>query len=258
MIPKDYWNQIYQNKTPEGVSWFQKRPETSLALIGSSGMSKDGGILDVGGGASTLADCLLDAGYGKLAVLDISAEALNRARTRLGARAGEVDWYEADVTNFEPPHRFGFWHDRAVFHFLTTSEARVQYVATLRRTLLPGGHVIIATFALDGPAKCSGLDVMRHDERSIGAELGNEFVLCETLHETHLTPWGSEQRFVFCLFRQVRSSNHSAGVANEMTCDIVADTPRSEYSILSRMSEMRDSCRCQARFPRRDVSERVR
>ena len=127
-----HWNQVYETKGPLGVSWYQRRPEVSLALITAAGAKKDAGIIDVGGGASVLADCLLDAGYTGIAVLDLSGIALTQSRARLGARASEVEWFEADVMTFKPPHRFGLWHDRAVFHFLTEIDERRGYVATLR------------------------------------------------------------------------------------------------------------------------------
>jgi hypothetical protein len=183
------------------VSWYQRRPEVSLALIAAAGLSKDAGIIDVGGGSSVLVDCLLDAGYTGVAVLDLSGIALNRSRARLGARASQVEWFPADVTMFKPPHRFGLWHDRAVFHFLTAHDDRRGYVATLRQTLEPGGRVIIATFAFDGPPICSGLDVVRYDEQSILAELGTEFRLQEVRRETHVTPWDSQQRFIYFRFQ---------------------------------------------------------
>jgi SAM-dependent methyltransferase len=197
MDHQKYWDQIYQTKGPQSVSWYQRNPELSLALIANSGLDKDAGIIDVGGGASTLVDFLLDAGYSRLAVLDWSGMALAHSRARLGARARAVQWFEADVRSFEPPYRFGLWHDRATFHFLTTADDRRRYVMTLRRTLHPGGTVIIATFALDGPPKCSGLDVVRYDEQSILAELGEEFLLREVRREIHLTPGQSEQRFIY-------------------------------------------------------------
>ncbi|TAJ22574.1 MAG: methyltransferase domain-containing protein [Nitrospirae bacterium] len=200
MNRQEHWDQVYRTKGPQEVSWYQHRPDLSLALIAASGIGKDGGIVDVGGGASVLVDCLLEAGYGRLAVLDLSAAALAHARARLGAHAAGIEWFEADVTTFDPPHRFGLWHDRAVFHFLTEAEDRRKYVATLRRTLQPGGTVIIATFAQDGPPKCSGLDVVRYDEPSIIAELGAEFSLLEVRRETHMTPWESEQRFIYFRF----------------------------------------------------------
>ena len=197
MNRQQHWNQVYETKGPLDVSWYQRRPEVSLALIEAGGLRKDAGIIDVGGGASLLVDCLLDAGYTGIAVLDLSAIALSHSRVRLGARASEVEWFEADVTTFKPPHRFGLWHDRAVFHFLTETDDRCEYVATLRHTLEPGGTVIIATFALEGPPKCSGLDVVRYDEQSILVELGTEFRLQEVRRETHVTPWESKQRFIY-------------------------------------------------------------
>ena len=200
MNRRQHWNRVYETKGTEELSWYQRRPDLSLELIASSGVGKDDGIIDVGG-ASTLVDCLLDAGYTRLAVLDLSGVALSHSRTRLGTRAAAIEWFEADVTSFEPPHRFTLWHDRALFHFLTATVDRRAYVATLRRTLQPGGAVIIATFAPEGPPKCSGLDVMRYDERSIAAELGAEFKLQEVQRETHVTPSQVEQRFIYFRFQ---------------------------------------------------------
>lgn len=200
MNRKDHWEQVYQTKAPDDVSWFQTQPAISLKLIESSGVGKDAGIIDVGGGSSVLVDFLLDAGFSKLAVLDISAAALEHARQRLGRRASSVEWCETDVTTFNPPHRFGLWHDRAVFHFLTDKADRQKYVETLKRTLTPGGHVVIATFAIDGPQKCSGLDVARYDAPSICAELGAEFQVVEQASETHTTPWQTEQKFGYFRF----------------------------------------------------------
>src|SRR5262245_45756977 len=122
MTRQEHWNQVYETKGADGVSWYQRRPDVSLALIAASGVSKNVGVIDVGGGASTLVDCLLDDGYTRLAALDLSGAALRYSRERLGARAHKIEWFEADVTSFEPPHRFGLWHDRAVFHFLTAAE----------------------------------------------------------------------------------------------------------------------------------------
>jgi SAM-dependent methyltransferase len=201
MNRQQHWNHVYQTKGPQDVSWYQRRPELSLALIAASGLSKDGGVIDVGGGASTLIDCLLDAGYTRLAVLDVSGVALTQTRARLGARAAGVEWFETDVTTFEPPQRFGLWHDRAVFHFLMAPEDRHRYVAAVRRTLQPAGTVVVATFAMDGPPQCSGLDVMRYDEQTIVTELGSEFTLQEVRRETHLTPCESEQQFLYFRFR---------------------------------------------------------
>lgn len=200
MNSKEHWNQVYQTKTPDDVSWYQIRPATSLKFIEASGVGKNQGIIDVGGGASVLVDFLLDAGFKRLAMLDISAAALEHAKQRLGARVGEVAWFVADVTEFDPPHRFGLWHDRAVFHFLTDKAERQKYVQTLKRTLTPDGQIIIATFANDGPLKCSGLDVARYDAASIGAELGPGFQLLEQTDETHVTPWSTDQKFSYFRF----------------------------------------------------------
>ena len=185
---KGHWNHVYQTKEHDDVSWYQSRPATSLQLIEACGVGKQEGIIDVGGGASVLVDFLLDAGFTRLAVLDISATALTYAKERLGARAGDVEWFEADVTGFTSPHCFNLWHDRAVFHFLTDKADRQKYVQTLKRTLTPDGHVIIATFAIDGPLKCSGLEVARYDASAIAAELGKGFCLLEQVDETHATP----------------------------------------------------------------------
>ena len=218
MNRQQHWNKVYETKGAQEVSWYQPRPELSLTLITASGSGKDAGIIDVGGGASTLVDYLLDAGFTRLAVLDLSGAALTQGRARLGARAAAVEWFEADVTAFVPPHRFGLWHDRAVFHFLTVADDRRRYVATLRQTLQPGGTVIMATFALDGPPKCSGLDVMRYDEQSIVGELGAEFTLQEVLRETHVTPWQLEQRFLYFRFQwqPVRESRQAPATALEV------------------------------------------
>jgi len=201
MNRQQHWNQIYQTQESQEVSWYQRSPDLSLTLITESGVSKDAGVIDVGGGASVLIDCLFEAGYTHLAVLDLSSVALNHSWTRLGARAAAVEWFEADVTSFKPPHRFGLWHDRAVFHFLTAADDRRAYIETLQKTLLPSGSVIIAIFSLNGPSKCSGLDVVRYDEKSIIAELGSEFQLAEFRRETHVTPRRSEQRFSYFRFK---------------------------------------------------------
>lgn len=193
---------MYETRGAEGVSWYQRRPDVTLSLIEASGAGRDCGVIDVGGGESSLVDFLFDAGYTRLAVLDVSGEALRHSRSRLGLRAAAIEWFEADATSFTPPHLFGLWHDRAVFHFLTVAGDRRGYLATMRRTLHPGGAAIISTFAPEGPPKCSGLDVVRYDERALLAELGAEFQLREVRRETHITPWKSEQPFIHFLLRR--------------------------------------------------------
>lgn len=195
--PKQHWEQIYRTRAPEDLSWFQPRPEISLQWIAAAGLAPDAAILDVGGGASRLVDCLLAAGYSRLAVLDISGTALALARRRLGRRAAEVEWFEADVAGFEPSHHFDLWHDRAVFHFLTTASQRAGYVAAMRRALAPQGQAIVATFAPDGPEQCSGLPVARYDAANLLAALGAGFRLLEQRDELHHTPRGAPQHFLY-------------------------------------------------------------
>ena len=202
MSNKAHWEQVYTSKHPEQVSWYMSEPAISLDLIRTAGAGVQDHIIDVGGGASVLVDRLVARGHQHVAVLDISAAALTYARSRLGDKAQAVEWFEADVTAFSPPHAFALWHDRAVFHFLTTKEARTKYVAVLGAAIPPGGHVIIATFAKGGPDKCSGLDIVQYDAASICAELGDGFVLQETREELHVTPRQTEQRFMY--FRFVR------------------------------------------------------
>jgi trans-aconitate methyltransferase len=202
MIRKDHWNTVYSTKAPDDVSWFQSRPEVSLQLIERTGVTKHEPLIDVGGGASTLVDYLLEAGHTALTVLDISGVALEQARHRLGSRASRVQWIEADVTAFIPPRSFALWHDRAVFHFLTDPDDRRKYRETLAQAVAPHGHVIIAAFALDGPTQCSGLEVVRYDAARICAELGAAFELKEQVVEMHHTPWDTTQSFTYFRFQR--------------------------------------------------------
>lgn len=202
MNPKEHWESVYQTKATNDVSWYQAYPVVSLDLITRTRVGLKDGIIDVGGGASVLADCLLDAGFTDVSVLDISKSALEHASRRLGERAARIVWYEADVREFTPTRRFALWHDRAVFHFLTDPADQARYRDSLARSILPGGTAIIATFAPDGPTRCSGLDVVRHDARSVSAALGEEFALIDETPESHLTPWGTEQHFSYFRFQR--------------------------------------------------------
>lgn len=199
MDSRQHWEHIHRTRAPEEVSWYQPRPQISLELIAASGIGKDAPILDVGGGASRLVDHLLEAGYTRPAVLDIAPAALQQARQRLGVRAKQVEWFEADVTDFAPPHTFQLWHDRALFHFLTGVEEQQRYVATLERTLAPGGRAILATFARHGPEQCSGLPVARYDATGIMPVLGDHWRLLEQRDEFHRTPHGATQAFSYFL-----------------------------------------------------------
>ncbi|OGS91438.1 MAG: methyltransferase [Gallionellales bacterium GWA2_60_18] len=206
MHPKSHWENVYATKATDAVSWFQPHAELSLDLIKATGAGRDAGIIDVGGGASTLVDDLLAEGYSDLTVLDLSAAALEAARTRLGARENRVRWIEGDITEVElPDNRYDIWHDRAVFHFLTAPEQREAYVRTVFRAVKPGGHVIVATFAEDGPLQCSGLPVMRYRADELHDEFGEAFTLLEHRKEAHHTPSGMVQQFVYCYCRRVSS-----------------------------------------------------
>jgi SAM-dependent methyltransferase len=200
---KAHWEDVYNQKRAEETSWHQDEPALSLELIERSAIGRDAALIDIGGGASRLVDRLLALGYSDLTVLDISAAALRQVQERLGGRAAEVRWEVADVTRFEPGRPFGLWHDRAVFHFLTRPDDRRAYVDRLTQWVEPGGQVIIAAFAADGPRRCSGLDIVRYDAAKLGAELGGEFILQEEQREIHLTPAGREQRFGFYRYQKV-------------------------------------------------------
>ena len=200
---KAHWENVYKDKSALEVSWYQSEPLLSLQLIHNAQLASDAAIIDVGGGASVLIDHLCDEGCSNVAVLDISANALACAKERLGDKAKNVEWFDEDVTCFKPPHPFSLWHDRAVFHFLTEASDRRSYVEVLSRALTPGGHLIIAAFAIGGPEKCSGLDIVQYDAEKLKAELGDGFELFEELTELHLTPSNAEQQFSY--FHFVRS-----------------------------------------------------
>ena len=202
MDRKAHWETLYTTKAPTDVSWFQASPDLSLELIAATGAGKDPRIIDVGGGASVLVDKLLDAGLTRVTVLDISAAALRRAQERLGRRAGNVTWLEADVTGGKPAGPFDVWHDRAMFHFLTDPEDRARYLDAVDRTVPSGGHVIVAAFAPEGPPRCSGLEVRRYSPAALQEELGERFELVETRRELHTTPANAQQAFLYARFRK--------------------------------------------------------
>ncbi|MFC4763382.1 class I SAM-dependent methyltransferase [Dyella koreensis] len=200
---KQHWEHAYETKASDAVSWYQRRPDVSLTMIHDAGLPLEAPLIDVGGGASTLIDALLDEGHSDLSVLDISSAALSKAQERLGPMASHVDWIVADVLDFTPSKRYALWHDRAVFHFLVDAHDRARYLETLQRSLLPEGQMVIATFAEDGPEHCSGLPVARYSVASLQAVLGAAFELVESTRETHLTPGGAEQHFTYARLRRV-------------------------------------------------------
>lgn len=202
MDSKSHWEAVYSTKSPDTVSWFQEHAEESLRLIASTRLDNNAAIIDVGGGASKLVDDLLAEGYANISVLDLSTVAIATARHRLGADAEKVTWIEGDITQANLPcARFDIWHDRAVFHFLTDAASRRRYVEQVMWTVRPGGHVIIATFADDGPEQCSGLPVMRYRADELHAEFGDGFKLLTHHKEEHRTPFGRPQQFVYCYCR---------------------------------------------------------
>jgi SAM-dependent methyltransferase len=199
---KDHWENVYTTKGESEVSWFQRDPAPSLELIDLAQPAPESAIADIGGGASRLVDRLVARRFSHVTVLDISEAALAAAKARLGARAGEVQWIVADVTKWRPTQAFDIWHDRAAFHFLTESADKAAYVSCLKAAINPGGRVIIGTFALDGPERCSGLAVSRYDAASLAATLGHGFGLVDTRRHEHATPSGVIQKFQFSTFRR--------------------------------------------------------
>jgi 2-polyprenyl-3-methyl-5-hydroxy-6-metoxy-1,4-benzoquinol methylase len=203
MNTKTHWEHIYETKAPTQVSWYQEHARFSLQYIRNTGIQKTDAIIDVGGGASTLVDDLVADGYQQISVLDVSAVALQLARQRLGTHAVEVNWIESDVTQADLPEQaYDLWHDRAVFHFLTQALDRQRYIHTVRQAVRKGGHVIVATFAPDGPDQCSGLDVVRYSPESLHDEFGAGFEIVDSTRETHHTPFGTEQKFIYCYCRK--------------------------------------------------------
>jgi ubiquinone/menaquinone biosynthesis C-methylase UbiE len=199
MSAKKHWENVYTTKPTTGVSWYQEHAERSLQTIIATRAAKVAEIIDVGGGASTLVDDLLGEGYENISVLDLSAHALMSAKARLGERAAQVRWIEADITQADlPENHFDVWHDRAVFHFLVAEQDRAAYLRNVMRSVKIGGHVIVATFADDGPTQCSGLPVMRYKPESLHGEFGVDFELVSHSREAHNTPFGTIQQFVYC------------------------------------------------------------
>jgi len=199
MNARDHWEKIYTDKAPNAVSWYRPHLEKSLELIEQWAPGKSASIIDVGGGESTLADDLVARGYENVTVLDISQAAIDVSRKRLGAASQRVFWLAADITRVELGiAAYDVWHDRAVFHFLIAASDREAYVSQVLRAVRRGGHVIVSTFAPEGPMKCSGLDVMRYDALSLRMEFGERFRLIESFTELHGTPFGTVQQFLYC------------------------------------------------------------
>ncbi len=200
MDRKQHWEDVYGKKKPTEVSWYQAEPTLSLSLLNEATGAERASIIDVGGGASTLIDRLVDRAATEITVLDLSGAALHAAQSRLGAKASKVQWIEADILNVDLPEAaYDVWHDRAVFHFLTDAADRRRYVEQVFRSVKVGGHVLVATFDADGPPKCSGLEVARYSPVELHAQFGPSFSLIRSVHEDHFTPMGTTQKFVYCL-----------------------------------------------------------
>lgn len=203
MDRKQHWENVYESKPSTDVSWFQPLPTRSLALIDASGAGPHSTIIDVGGGDAMLVDALLTRGHDQLTVLDLSGAALARARIRLGALSSSVTWIEADITQATlPVDAYDVWHDRAVFHFLTAPDDRARYLTLASASIRRGGTLIVGTFALDGPTRCSGLDVVRYSPETLAAGFTSAFALEHAVADIHATPWGTEQRFTFVVMRR--------------------------------------------------------
>ena len=199
---KTHWEKVYKTKAPDSVSWYQPHLETSLSLIERTGAGLSSSIIDVGGGESSLADDLVSRGYQNVTVLDISETAINVSKQRMGEVAERVHWLVADILAAQlEPRAYDVWHDRAVFHFLTTIEQRIAYVQNVARSVKRGGHVIVSTFGPEGPQKCSGLEVIRYDADSLHDQFGARFRLVESSQELHATPQGATQQFLYCYCR---------------------------------------------------------
>lgn len=199
---KDHWNNVYASKAENEVSWFQPYPKTSMEFVELFKLPLDANIIDIGGGDSHFVDALLDKGYQNIWVLDISANAINRAKQRLGNRASKVNWIVSDITGFEPPVQFDFWHDRAAFHFLTTGEKVYKYVSIAEKAIRKDGYLVLGTFSENGPTRCSGLEIKQYSEASISARFEVAFDRIKCITEDHITPGNTIQNFLFCSFRK--------------------------------------------------------
>ena len=200
---KKHWGDVYQEKSPSEVSWYQKEPKLSLELIRRANVATNDAIIDVGGGTSVLVDYLSKECFTNLTVLDISKNAIAISKDRLGDTAKRIEWIVSDITQFDTSQKFSLWHDRALFHFLTEPSDRKIYVKALTKAIRTEGHLIIATFAIGGPEKCSGLEIVQYDSEKMIAELGEDFELIEERKELHITPAKKEQKFIFFYFLKV-------------------------------------------------------
>ncbi|MHB8402075.1 MAG: class I SAM-dependent methyltransferase [Bacteroidia bacterium] len=199
---KEHWENVFATKAETEVSWFQTYPKTSVEFLELFKLPLDANIIDVGGGDSHFVDALLDKGYKNIYVLDISTNAVGRAKKRLGDKAAQVHWIVSDITEFEPKVKFDFWHDRAAFHFLTSEDKVNRYVAIAEKSINPNGYLILGTFSEQGPTKCSGLEIKQYNETSMSTRFEVKFERIKCITEDHTTPFNTIQNFLFCSFRK--------------------------------------------------------
>ncbi|MBL7741147.1 MAG: methyltransferase domain-containing protein [Chitinophagaceae bacterium] len=199
---KSHWENIYDTKTEQEVSWFQPYPKTSVEFLELFNLPLTANIIDIGGGDSHLVDVLLDKGYQNIWVLDISANAIEKAKSRLGERSAVVQWVVSDITEFKPSVQFDFWHDRAAFHFLTTEEKINKYVSIAEHAIKKNGYLVLGTFSEQGPKKCSGLEIKQYSEASMSSRFEASFERIKCIQEDHVTPFNTTQNFLFCSFKR--------------------------------------------------------
>lgn len=199
---KSHWEHIYSNKEFEETSWFQEKPETSINIIESLGMSRNASVIDIGGGDSHLVDHLLELGYKNLSVLDISEKAILKAKDRLGEAADEVNWMITDITEADLNTELDIWHDRAAFHFLTEDDDIENYISKLKRSIKSGGYFILGTFSENGPDKCSGIEIKKYSSEDMQRLFEKDFEIVRLENLDHKTPWDAIQNFTFGLFRK--------------------------------------------------------
>ncbi len=202
MSSKNHWEYIYTSKTEKEVSWFQEYPKTSIEFLELFNLPLTANIIDIGGGDSHFVDALLTKGYKNIWVLDISGSAIERAKQRLGAKSSLVNWIVTDVTEFEPPVKFNFWHDRAAFHFLINDDAINKYVDIAENGISDQGYLVLGTFSENGPEKCSGLQIKQYNEASMSARFEVAFNRIKCITEDHITPFNTVQNFLFCSFQK--------------------------------------------------------
>jgi ubiquinone/menaquinone biosynthesis C-methylase UbiE len=203
---KKHWENIYQTKQLDEVSWYQPTPEASLGFVKQFNVPKSAKIIDIGGGDSFLVDHLLDLGYQDITVLDLSEAALDRAKQRLGDRSTKVKWIVADAATFKPKEKYDFWHDRAAFHFLTNEKEIKNYINTVQQGITSAGILVIGTFSEKGPSKCSGIEIKQYSERSMTDRLKKFFEKIKCINVDHITPFDTVQNFIFCSFRKLKTT----------------------------------------------------